>query len=342
VASRHVVLFGIAAALVLGSSRANAEPSLTDRATARALMDEGDRDVAQKDLTAALKAYRGADAIMHVPTTAIEVARTEEQLGLLLEAYETAYAILRAPPLPHEPAAFAASRTAATALVANLGGRIPSLEVRLPGLLAGVRPSLTVDGEPVPPETIALPRRVNPGKHAVVVSAPGYARATREVTVSEREKAAVEVRLQAAPAVGGGVVAPGPVTAPIAAAAATAPPQARARHSMALTYTMLAVGGAGVVAGAVTGFMSLSSVSSASCNSKNVCTAPGASGDLSTGKSLAWASDVTFGIGIIGVAAATVLYFTRPSDAPAPSSATLRVTGGPTQSGGMLGVVGSF
>jgi hypothetical protein len=341
VASRPLLLFGSVVLLTLAAVPARAEPSIADRATARALMDEADRDVERKDLAAALKAYQGADAIMHVPTTGIEVARTEEQLGMLLEAYEAALSVVRAPVRPGESVAFAASRTAASALVASLAGRIPSLEVRISGLAPGARGALAVDAEPVPAEAVLLPRRVNPGKHALVVSAPGYATTTRDVMVAERERATVEVRVEPVSV----AVAP-PATLPEVPAVATATPIAAApppsRHSMAATYTLFAVGGASLAAGAVTGVLSLTSLSGASCNGSHVCSASGAAGDLSTSKGLAWASDVTLGVGVVGVVAATVLYLTRPREAAAPAVARLHLTGGASQSGATVGIVGSF
>src|SRR5947199_818929 len=77
------------ALLVAAASPARAQ-SPQDRASARHLMDEGDSWVEKKRLDRALEAYEGADALMHVPTTGIEVAKTLAALGRLVEAREKA------------------------------------------------------------------------------------------------------------------------------------------------------------------------------------------------------------------------------------------------------------
>lgn len=337
-ALKHLALMGAVVAIALMPALAWAQPSVADKATARGLMDQGDRYAAQQDFQSALRAYRGADAIMHLPTTAIEVARAQEHLGLLLEAYETAYTVVRAVKQANEPAAFATSRAAAEAMVAALGPRLPSLEVKLEGVPADVRPTMTVDGEPVPSETISLPRRLNPGKHSVVVLAAGYITIARAVAVAEGDHATVEMKLEPVRGAAPAVAAQDSTKTPAVAGAGDASPSPGGSNTWA--YAMLGVGAAGVVAGAVTGAVSLASVSSAHCNSQNLCTASGASGDLSTGKAMAWASDVTFAVGIVGLATAGALYFLRPrAESPAPS---MHVTTGVGPSGATVGVSGSF
>src|SRR5215471_2911491 len=88
------------------TARAGAEPSATEKETARALMTEG-RDLRDhNDLKTALKRFQTADSIMHVPTTALEVARTEASLGQLVEARETLSRIGRMPEDPSDPPPF--------------------------------------------------------------------------------------------------------------------------------------------------------------------------------------------------------------------------------------------
>src|SRR5690606_23504734 len=67
-------VFAILVALAVSAPiRASAQqPSLADRETARALMDEGDRKRDSGDLAGALKSYEAADALMRVPTTGID------------------------------------------------------------------------------------------------------------------------------------------------------------------------------------------------------------------------------------------------------------------------------
>jgi hypothetical protein len=104
-----------------------AEVTAAEKANARELMDRGDDLVEKKQYREALEAYQAADAIMHVPTTGIEVARAQVALGLLVEARETALEVARSPETPGEPAPFAEARDAARQLATALERRIPTL-----------------------------------------------------------------------------------------------------------------------------------------------------------------------------------------------------------------------
>jgi predicted negative regulator of RcsB-dependent stress response len=81
----------VVTSMVLVPARALAdEPALSerDRNVARESVYQGDDLVKRGDTRGALEAYRRANAIMKVPTTGIEVARTSLRLGLLVEALE--------------------------------------------------------------------------------------------------------------------------------------------------------------------------------------------------------------------------------------------------------------
>jgi hypothetical protein len=182
----------ITTAVVLSfASPALAEPSLADRETARSLMDEGDRKRDAGDLKGALKSYEAADAIMHVPTTGIEVARTQIALGMLLEARETLGRILRSPVKPNEPAPFTAARKAADTLNAELGPRIPAIQVVIQNADQG-QAQISIDNEQIPPAASSVPRKVNPGAHVVLVKV-GSADKQVDVMVAEGETKTVTV-----------------------------------------------------------------------------------------------------------------------------------------------------
>src|SRR4051812_21534293 len=174
------------AAVLLGASPASAEPSLSDRETARSLMDDGDAKRDKGDFKAALKSYEAADAIMHVPTTGLEVARAQAQLGMLLEARETLGRVARLPPRPGEPAPFTAARKTAEQLSTDLAARIPSVTVMIANAEPGQTPQLVFDGEAVPPAAAQAPRKVNPGRHTIVARV-GTNEKKEEVSVVERD-----------------------------------------------------------------------------------------------------------------------------------------------------------
>ena len=86
---KPIVLLRVLSALALAlwcHTALGSAPSSPERERARALMDQGDARFEAGAYDAALEAYRAADAIMGVPTTAIEVARVLEKLGRLLQA----------------------------------------------------------------------------------------------------------------------------------------------------------------------------------------------------------------------------------------------------------------
>jgi hypothetical protein len=289
------------------ASRAHAEPSAADRETARALMDEADRKLEGHDLEGALKDYRAAHAIMGVPTTGIEVARTHALLGRLLEALDAALAVVRIPAAPGEPTAFARARADAATLASDIEARIPSLRVDVIGPDASAAIRLVIDGDAIPPEAAPLPRRLDPGHHVVAVSAPGYRNATREIDLAEHDHASIEVALaRDAPA-------------PLAPAAAEPPPAGTPvpdTSRRAYAWGALGVGGAGLAIGVVTGALSLARASDAHSQcTGDVCT-PAAQPDVDASKTLAWVSDAGFAVGVAGAAIGAYLLLTSPPSRP--------------------------
>src|SRR4051794_16154924 len=79
------------------ASPAFATPSASERETARSLMQDGDRLLSSGDPMNALKCYQAAHAIMHVPTTGVAVAKTQAEVGQLVEARSSALDVLSIP-----------------------------------------------------------------------------------------------------------------------------------------------------------------------------------------------------------------------------------------------------
>src|SRR5580700_3195255 len=121
-----------AAGLLVGPA-ARADVSSSDRETARSMMSEG-REVRDKgDLKGALQRFKTADSLMHVPTTGLEVAKTQVALGLLLEARDTVAAIRKYPQGPNDPAPFTDARNKADDLDSNAESKIPSITITAGG-----------------------------------------------------------------------------------------------------------------------------------------------------------------------------------------------------------------
>ena len=299
---------------------AAAEPGASERETARALMTEGDKLRADGDLRAALTRYQAAHAIVHAPTTGLDLARVQAQLGLLVEARSTASEVIHHPAAASEPAVFGAARKEATALANDLEARVPSVKVDVQP--AGSSYTVSIDGVNLPAEIGKLPYKVNPGPHSLRVDAAGYDTAHRQVTLTDGETQTVSILLTQQPlAATPQLVSPG---MPLAAASVTGRDQAlEDRRDAAQLRGLIgsSVGGASFVAGTITGVMALSMGSDVKSNcEKNLCD-PSQRGSLSTANTLANISNITLPIGVIGIAYGLYELLTMPS-APAKEQAS--------------------
>ena len=309
---------------------ATGAPSPADKETARALMDQGDDRMEAKDYAGALKAYGGADAIMHLPMTAVALARAQEALGLLVEARDAALGALHAPVQPGETAVYARARVEAGVIATRLVPRISSLQLTLverpPGL------EVTIDGALLPAAVLDAPRKVNPGKHVVAARAPGYQDLHVEVALVEGGTTPLSLTLArsatAAP-LPVPVGAPSPLPAP---APPPAPAPVEGSHISPLVFAGFGVAGAGLVVGAITGGLSLSKTSqlATTCPDKHC-----AAGTLSTPTLLANVANIGFGVAAAGAILGVVgIALPRGGPAQGPATATaLRVLLGPTSVG---------
>jgi hypothetical protein len=251
-------------------------------------MDDGDRRRNAGDLRGALKAYIDADAIMGVPTTTIEVARTEAALGQLLEAREAIARLLRFPAKVNEPAVFGSARRAAEALATEIAKRLPTLQVSA-NADPGQQPEVEVDGASV---AVADARKVNPGRHTIVVRV-GAAQHRETVTLVERETKMllVDMRTHAKPNTD---------------TSAPAAPQHHSAAAAAFLYGGYGVGAAGLVLGAITGVLSISKTNDLKRRCPANACPPGSQGDIDTAQTLGNVSNVGFAVAGLGAAVGTV------------------------------------
>jgi hypothetical protein len=278
-------------ALLAGPARADATVSASERETARSLMTDGRELRAHNDLRGALTAFKAADALMHVPTTGLEVARTEVALGLLVEARGAIRELFRVPSRADEPRPFAEARAAALALDGELAARIPSLRVVL---VNGSRdPRVRIDGVAIPADAAAAAIKVNPGRHVVEaggVTGAGSARA--EVTVAEREDKPVTLTLPA-PA--------SEASDPRPPATDAAPPRSQSHTARTIGIVGFGAGGVGLIVGSITGLLSIQKTNAlkGGCDG-NQCP-PTSGGDLDAARSMATVSTLAFVVAGVGV-----------------------------------------
>jgi hypothetical protein len=320
------------AAILLAPAAARAQtPNASERETARSLMNEGRDKRDHNDLRSALASFKAADAIMHVPTTGFEVARTQVALGLLVEARDTLHQVLRWSPRPGDPKPFADARASAQTLDDDLAGRIPSLHVSLSNRPED--PHLTVDGVEIPAEAASAPIRLDPGHHVITAGAKGTARA--EVDLAERDTKTVSLALPAEPAES--------KAAPAANADSESATHESSHTAGTIALASFGVGAVGLAVGAVTGIMSIQKTNQLkSACAGNTCPSSSA-GDLDAAHSTATISTAAFIVAGAGVAVGVgaLLFGNRHSpDATAAPQTGLRVT--PWVGLGSAGLRGSF
>src|SRR5258707_607951 len=88
------------------AATAQAEPDEGAKLVARELMAKGRAQREAKDLKGALESFSKAHAIMHVPTTLLELLRARADAGLLVEALELLPELSAQPARAGEPAPF--------------------------------------------------------------------------------------------------------------------------------------------------------------------------------------------------------------------------------------------
>jgi hypothetical protein len=317
----RLVLTAATLGAILVTGAASAEPTAADRETARSLMTEG-RELREKGhVQDALKRFKAADDIMRVPTTGLELARTQATMGLLLEARDTIANIRKLPSSASDPEPFKDARAKAEELDNTLEARIPALTIVVQGAAAGETPTIVVDGSQLAAAVTGLPRRVNAGRHTVVVKTP-TSQGEQTVDVKEGEQKEVQVRVSASSKTPDTTPPEGEATQ--AQAEHTSESSGPTSHSpTVLTWVGISVGGAGLIAGAVTGLLSMSKTSSLKNEcTKDVCTSSQARSDYNSAGTLATISDIGFALAGAGAALAvtTLLLGHDASNAPATQS----------------------
>ncbi|MGH7435853.1 MAG: hypothetical protein ACRENE_09275 [Polyangiaceae bacterium] len=330
----------IAGALMTAWAGASfAQPNAADRETARSLMQEA-RDLRDKGHSAdALKRFKAADDIMHVPTTGLEVAKTQAGMGMLVEARDTIANIRKLPTSPSDPAPFNEARAKADELDNTLESRIPALTIAINGAGVGETPTVVIDGVTVPGAALGLPRRVNPGRHTIVAkSASG--RGDQTVDVKEGDRKDIQITLKGGAGPGPDPMpTPDPGTGDGTTPAATTPDQpadtgAPKSHSPTIiTWIGAGVGGAGLIAGSVAGILSMSTTSQLSHDCMMMACMSGTKGgdEYSSASSMATVANIgfaVFGVGAVVAVGSLILGHSEETAAAKPTDNAAPAGGG--------------
>lgn len=321
--------------MLLPWSTVLAQPTASDAETARAYMDEADRLRDAGDLWAALERYQAADQLMHVPTTGLDVAKTQAALMQLAEARATALAVAHTPVQRGEPKVFAAARNDAAELSAALAPRIADLKLSVePATAEAV---VNIDGRQVPRISRDLPYKLNPGRHLLIVEAPGFEAKQQQLTLAEGQHAELALTLERAAVSGKSAALAERRALP---APAMQPDVVQNNAGRTRAFIGFAAGGALLITGAVTGIMSLVKAADVRSGCKNDVCPESARAAVASADVLGTMANITLPLGVIGVGYGIVeLLLSGSSErAPEPQRAAAHV--GFTATG--VSVSGSF
>ena len=322
-----------AVSLVFGTASVSAQ-SAAEKETARGLMKDGRARREKGDHKGALESFTGADGIMKLPTTGLEVGRSQTDLGLLVEARDTFLRVARQPEQAGEPAGFKDARKEAADQANKLESRIPSLKLTVSGVPSGQTATVNVDGVDLSPAALAAAIKLNPGSHHVSATAKGAVKQEVDVELKEGEtkEASIELKAEAA----------APIETPVKPEPTPEPPPPP-KGTSPLVYAGFGVAGVGIVVGSVTGFLAMSKTKAAKEDCDGTRCPPSTHDDLGSARTMATVSTVSFvvaavgaGIGIYG------LFASKDSGEPPKTSLGPLRSFQPVVGLGTIGLTGSF
>ncbi len=291
---------------------ATADALSTRRDVANVYFWEGRRAAEAGDLATACDRFARSLALDRSPGTLLNLANCEESRGNVASAWlRYSDAVARMKP-DDRRLSLASDR------IALLEPRLPRLTLRAPEPRpAGMRVSL--DGDPLGEDAFGADRPLDPGTHHVRVSAKG--RALRDILVvlgaGESKSLAVEPG-PLLPSRSAGPVAvsrsPGALSAS-SPGALSAPRLASMPRQRIAGFSLLGLGGAGVVLGAIAGGMVLveKGIFDQHCSAQGACRDQAGLDAAHRGVTWATTSNVAFAAGAVVAAVGLVVALTSPS-----------------------------
>jgi hypothetical protein len=296
-----------------------AEPNDADRATARALAEEGKTALDRFDYGLAEDRFARADALVHAPTLLLGLARAQAGLGKLVEAHESYQRILREGVKPGSPPAFAKAQDDASKEVGGIAARLAWVTI-------SVTPSsgaaLVLDGTAIPTPAVGAKRPVNPGKHRVRAMAPGYVARDELFAVTEGQRMAFMIALSPAPTAQlPGTVEPAEPPRPAVGGGPIEVErggETRGGGGKTAAIVTLVLGGSGLATGAVAGGLAMRKQAQLDRACVGGVCLPERQSDLDDFHALTTVSTIGFVVGGVGLTAGVVLLLLAPSSEPSP------------------------
>ena len=312
-----------------------AEPSDADRATARELGTSGLEALEKKDYPRARDLLTRADRLFRAPTLELGLARAQVASGKLVAARETYARLAREPVTATSPDAFKNAVELGKKELAAVEPRVPTLVLSVDGVK---EPTLMIDGEAVPSFILGARRPVDPGKHKLDVTAPGYFPQHRDFAAKEGET--VELRVTMVKDVAVAVPETPTVETGTSTTRATGAPGAPVSKSPPskqplFGYIALGIGGAALATSAVTGVLAIGKKSDLDDRCPNGACPPEAQSTHDSFLTLRTVSTIGFLAGVVGVGTGVTLLLTAPKR---PNRTGVAPTLGP----GYVGLSGKF
>jgi len=300
--ARRLLMLLLCLGFIAHPSWAEAAPSAKEKATAKTAWTLGKRLALQGKHEEAAGALR--EAVKNDPKVQyqLDFARSLVKIKSFVEASELADAVIAS----QEPNAQRAKQVAAQ-LKKDIDARIPTLKIEVSGAEASAA-SVTVNGETA---EIGKALRFDPGSYTVRGRTGSQPEVTERLELAESEHRTVTLSL-------------GKSTEP-----APTEPKTSGGGNMAPAAVLYAVGGVGLVIGAVMGVLAFNKTGEVEELCGGTVCPPELADEVALAQDYGTASTVAFAIGGLGVAAAIILTFTvglDSGDAPAAEKKEVSVT----------------
>lgn len=323
----------VTCAVALDASAQSKDPTTEARELAR----DGWKALDAQNFKEALDKVTRAEALYHAPTHLLLMGNAQAGLGRLADALATFEKLAAEPMTAAAPAAFKEAQEAGRKRMKELLARVPSMLVVIESAEATAA-VVKVDGQKHGFES-GLAVRFDPGEHEISVEAEGFVPVKKKVTLAEKGGVVrVAITLQKVGAAATGTASASAAVSGAPTASASAGPEAAPNRVPA--YLAFGIAGVGVIAGAVTGGVSISMTSElkARCP-ENRCAASDQSA-IDSANALANASTATFVIGGVAAAAGVVLMVVDLGGKPKRGATGVKVE--PWISAGGAGLRGRF
>lgn len=221
--------------------------------------------------------------------------------------------------------------TAARDRLAIITPKLARLTVNVPASVVVPGLEVRLDETPMRQAVWGIATPVDVGSHQIAVTATGKAPWNTTIEIpSDGETKSVDVPpLNDLPV---SVAPPPPVTPLQVVETAPAKP---AGKDLTLAWIFGGVGAAGILTGTIAGIVVFAKRGESNADCRTGCTQKGVDA-MNDAKSIAWVSNIGFGIGLAGIATGVVLYFT------AKPRASTRATITPAIGPGFVGAQGTF